>query len=183
MGQFYFVAQSNDLPDGFVKDTEHYYRQQLHLTPPMPFCREIMAFLFAQKIPYAIVSNKRREFIESIIKQHDFMSSCSLIVALEDVKEAKPSPQGLLMASEHLAKPVLFVGDTLVDIEAAKRADIDMALLSEEVNSDATYRITSLLQIMTLMKANKLHEMLAMIKADPFRKWQVTLQFIHSFLR
>ena len=53
-----------------------------------------------------------------------------LIIGGEDVNNAKPDPQGLLLCIEKLGLKkgdVLYVGDNIVDAQAAERAGVDFA--------------------------------------------------------
>ncbi len=91
LDQFYFVAQTKEIPSGFVEYAEQYYLERIHLTPLMPHCQEIIEYIQKIKFPYAIVSNKRRDFIQTIMREHAFMGSCSFVISVDDVKEAKPT--------------------------------------------------------------------------------------------
>ena len=49
---------------------------------------------------------------------------------IEDVKAAKPSPEGVKFALEHLRstpKETLYIGDSIVDAETARNARVDFA--------------------------------------------------------
>ena len=60
------------------------------------------------------------------------------IVGGEDVEEHKPHPEGLLLAKEKLKikkEQAIYIGDSLVDVEAAKAAEIDfIAVLTGTVS-------------------------------------------------
>jgi phosphoglycolate phosphatase len=52
------------------------------------------------------------------------------VVGGEDVKAAKPSPEGVKFALEHLRstpKETLYIGDSIVDAETARNARVDFA--------------------------------------------------------
>ena len=52
------------------------------------------------------------------------------MVGGEDVKAAKPSPEGVKFALEHLRstpKETLYIGDSIVDAETARNARVDFA--------------------------------------------------------
>ncbi len=73
-----------------------------------------------------IISTKYRFRIKELLNQHfpeDFMD---IIVGGEDVKAAKPSPEGLLLAIKrlHVSKAeTLYIGDSTVDAETAQQAE------------------------------------------------------------
>ena len=75
-----------------------------------------------------IISTKYRFRILSFLKDHLPEDFFDIIVGGEDVKQAKPSPEGLLLAIERLgatAAKVLYIGDSTVDAETAQTAGID----------------------------------------------------------
>lgn len=77
-----------------------------------------------------IISTKYRFRIKELLDQHfpeDFMD---IIVGGEDVKAAKPSPEGLLLAIKQLhanKAETLYIGDSTVDAETAQAAGVDFA--------------------------------------------------------
>ena len=80
-----------------------------------------------------IVSTKFRYRIETILGRAGLLEPFDVIVGGEDVSKHKPDPEGLLMATERLGslESILYVGDSLSDAEAAKRAGLPfVAVLS-----------------------------------------------------
>lgn len=74
-----------------------------------------------------IVSTKYRHRIESVLAREGLLEAFDHIVGGEDVAEHKPDPRGLFMAMEALgALPAetLYVGDSVTDAEAARRAGV-----------------------------------------------------------
>lgn len=81
-------------------------------------------------IGVGIVTTKHRFRIEDILKKFALSDAVDVIVGNEDVKHEKPHPEGVLLAAERLHAEkgeVLYVGDSLVDAEAAARAEADFA--------------------------------------------------------
>ena len=85
-----------------------------------------------------IISTKDRFRIKELLDQHfpeDFMD---IIVGGEDVKAAKPSPEGLLLAIKrlHVSKAeTLYIGDSTVDAETAQAAGVDFAGVTHGVTT------------------------------------------------
>ena len=85
-----------------------------------------------------IISTKYRFRIKELLDQHfpeDFMD---IIVGGEDVKTAKPSPEGLLLAIKrlHVSKAeTLYIGDSTVDAETAQAAGVDFAGVTHGVTT------------------------------------------------
>jgi len=85
-------------------------------------------------IRLGIVSTKFRYRIENLLKPHGLSDQFDVIVGGEDVTAPKPDPSGLLQALARLdtrSSEAVYVGDHIVDAEAARRAGIPfIAVLS-----------------------------------------------------
>ena len=77
-----------------------------------------------------IISTKYRYRIKDLLSNYLPDDFFDIIVGGEDVTEHKPSPQGLLIAMKQLQvdkSDVLYIGDSVVDAEAAQQAQVDFA--------------------------------------------------------
>lgn len=95
-----------------------------------PSVGEILGRLKQCGCKLGIVTTKFHYRIEQILDKFDLKDTFDLIVGAEDVKAEKPDPEGLLLAAGRLStalENVLYVGDSLVDAEAAGRAQVDFA--------------------------------------------------------
>lgn len=119
------------------------YRKEAdtHMTVNTVLFLETKSVLTAQKDSGArigIISTKYRFRIKELLDQHfpeDFMD---IIVGGEDVKAAKPSPEGLLLAIKrlHVSKAeTLYIGDSTVDAETAQAAGVDFAGVTHGVTT------------------------------------------------
>jgi phosphoglycolate phosphatase len=89
-----------------------------------------------------IVSTKNRYRIEMVLEREGLTECFSTIVGAEDVNEYKPDPQGLQMAMERLAiarDELLYVGDSQVDAETAKRARVPFVAVTSGVTPKAAF--------------------------------------------
>jgi phosphoglycolate phosphatase len=81
-----------------------------------------------------ILSSKGRIHIEQILRREDMFNCFQAIVGGRDVTNLKPHPEGLLKILDAIGvapEGSLYVGDSLVDAEAAQRAGVDfVAVLS-----------------------------------------------------
>jgi len=81
-----------------------------------------------------IVSTKLRYRMQGFLQREGLLDSFAVIIGIEDVSVPKPDPSGLLMAIARLAAPLpdcLYVGDSVVDAETARRAGVTfLAVLS-----------------------------------------------------
>ena len=69
-----------------------------------------------------IVSSKTRSRINQTIEKEHLESLVDCVVGMEDVSEAKPSPEGFSRFSGALIScrlDILYVGDSLIDAETA----------------------------------------------------------------
>ena len=119
------------------------YRKEAdtHMTVNTALFLETKSVLTALKDSGArigIISTKYRFRIKELLNQHfpeDFMD---IIVGGEDVKAAKPSPEGLLLAIKrlHVSKAeTLYIGDSTVDAETAQAAGVDFAGVTHGVTT------------------------------------------------
>jgi phosphoglycolate phosphatase len=97
-----------------------------------------------------IVSTKFRRRIETILARENLLESFDVIVGGEDVTEFKPDPEGANLAMQRLEctpSNSIYVGDSRVDLETAKRAGLPFIALvtgpttREEFLGDDVYRI------------------------------------------
>ena len=74
----------------------------------------------------AIVSQKRRHYIQGILARRDLLETFEVIVGGGDAAY-KPNPEGLLAAvaqTDSVPRNCLYVGDSVTDAETARRAGI-----------------------------------------------------------
>ncbi len=86
-----------------------------------------------QKIPVGIVTSKMRVNALFTLEVIGLKDAFPLVISLDDVKQPKPHPEGILLALKHFkveAKKTLFVGDTTYDYFAGKAAGTDTALVT-----------------------------------------------------
>lgn len=93
-----------------------------------PETAEVLMTLKDNGVKLGIVSTKYRYRIKEVFEREFDEELVDLIVGGEDVTNHKPSPEGLLLAIEQLnsdKKSCLYIGDSIIDAEAAKAAGID----------------------------------------------------------
>ncbi|HHW08870.1 MAG TPA: HAD-IA family hydrolase [Firmicutes bacterium] len=100
------------------------------MTRIYPFVPDVLRYINQAGMMQGIVSTKYRYRIETITAISGIREYFTLIVGGEDIKLPKPDPSGLQMAMSRLGvdpEAVLYVGDHLVDAEAAWRAGVSFA--------------------------------------------------------
>jgi phosphoglycolate phosphatase len=106
---------------------EHADRVMAAKTALYPGVRETLARLKARGLVLGIVSTKYRRRIETILRREGLLAPFALVVGGEDVSTHKPDPESLRLAMEKLGvqpKEAVYVGDSVTDAEAARRAGI-----------------------------------------------------------
>lgn len=96
--------------------------------PPM------LAVLHSCNIRAGVVSTKLHYRIWNILQRNNLADLFEVIVGADDVSKSKPDPEGLLLALKTLgaaSSSALYVGDHIVDAEAAQAAGVPfVAVLS-----------------------------------------------------
>jgi pyrophosphatase PpaX len=101
-----------------------------HFGGVYPGARELLEALRAMRIRVGIVTGKSRAAWE-ITAAEAGLGPFDVVVTDEDVAEAKPDPAGLALALDRLATPAgwaVYVGDSLVDAQAARAAGVRFAV-------------------------------------------------------
>ena len=102
---------------------------------------ETIGILKKHGITLGIVSTKFHYRIAEILNRENLLNMFDIIVGSEDVSKHKPDPEGLLKALEMTASSpsgTVYVGDSVIDAETAKRAGISfLAVLSGTTLKDA----------------------------------------------
>lgn len=111
----------------YVKEADRFMTANTRLFP------ETVSVLQALKEKGAnigIISTKYRYRIMELAKDTVPEGIIDLIVGGEDVKAAKPSPEGVFLALENLGTDkdtTLYIGDSIIDAETAQAAGMDFA--------------------------------------------------------
>jgi phosphoglycolate phosphatase len=80
----------------------------------------------------AIVTSKYRYRIEQVMEKFGMAGLIDRVIGHEDVGELKPSPEGLLRVIDEVehAGETLYVGDSVIDAETARRAGVDFVAVT-----------------------------------------------------
>lgn len=102
------------------------------LTAPYPGIVPMMEALKAAGIKQAVISNKQDAAVKPLALQH-FPGLLDFAVGESETVRRKPNPDAVLTALREMGiapADAIYVGDTEVDIETAKNAGIDCAVVS-----------------------------------------------------
>ncbi|TYT24989.1 HAD family hydrolase [Luteimonas viscosa] len=117
---------------------------------PLPGARELLAFLTAEGIPWAIATSGRMETAAPNIAALGVDPAQVPVVTRDQVRYAKPDPDLFLAAADRLGVDIehsLVIGDSIWDMLAAQRARaLGVGLLSggygrEELERSGAFRV------------------------------------------
>jgi len=105
--------------------TEEYYRNPVVRTIPYPGISTLLDSLDDRGISMAVLSNKEHGVAVEVVKE--VLSKWSFVAVQGNSPDiaSKPDPEGALKIAERMGvepKEVLYVGDSGVDMETARRA-------------------------------------------------------------
>ena len=86
---------------------------------------ELINTLNLRKISWGIMTNKAKKFAKPIVSSHPVLKSAGCLIAGDDVSVPKPSPEGLIKASQMLSiepSDIIYLGDDRRDVMAANDA-------------------------------------------------------------
>lgn len=113
----------------------------IYMTPNTrlyPETIEVLTALKAKGARIGIISTKYRFRIKELTDRQIPPGTIDLIVGGEDVLNAKPNPEGICLALERLKADkatTLYIGDSIVDAETARRAEVDFAGVTHGVTT------------------------------------------------
>lgn len=111
----------------YVKEADRFMTANTRLFPETV---SVLQALKGKGANIGIISTKYRYRIMELAKDNIPEGIIDLIVGGEDVKTAKPSPEGVFLALENLGTDkdtTLYIGDSIVDAETAQAAGMDFA--------------------------------------------------------
>lgn len=152
---------------GIQEDSRHYFRQEPveslaatfdRLFPAaidritlMPGALDTLAALVAGGLRLGVVTNTPRELAVRVLARAGIAPYFAALAGGDEVPLGKPDPAMLRLGSGRIGVPLaacLFVGDTVVDVEAGRRAPCRTVGLG----IDADLRINSLPELLPLLR-------------------------------
>lgn len=113
-----------------------HYTRATGKTRLFPGARDELDRLRALGVPLGLCTNKPRGPLEAVLKAVALESSFDRISAGDDLPRKKPDPLPLLKLVEALgAETCVYVGDSEVDAETAKRAGVPFVLYTEGIRT------------------------------------------------
>jgi HAD superfamily hydrolase (TIGR01549 family) len=97
---------------------------------PIPGVADVLAGLKSSSVKIATLTNSGRVPSEWLLRKYSLFSYFDFTLTRDDVPAMKPHAEGMLTAISRMNLPkdrVLYVGDSVIDVKAAKKADIKIA--------------------------------------------------------
>ena len=119
--------------DNYEKAREEYYKfysDNHHMADIYPGMKEILEKLKSQGVLLSIYTGKGREAAIITLKKIGIYDFFDLIITGDEVKEHKPSPEGIEIFLEKFnlkKEDVIMVGDSPSDVKAAHAAGVKVA--------------------------------------------------------
>lgn len=130
-----------DIPAATVIYRDHYAAIANDLTTLLPGVRETVEAFAEAGLQMAVVTSKRYEAAMPLLEYLRIGTHFALCIGPEQVKRAKPDPEGVLLAMQTFGvRPdeTVFVGDMYFDVEAAHRAGVACLAVSTGYESRAS---------------------------------------------
>ncbi|MHA1765542.1 MAG: HAD family hydrolase [Promethearchaeota archaeon] len=86
---------------------------------------------------YGIVSSNFHDTVLEVLSYYEMIDKFQVIIGRDDVENAKPNPEGInqIISAYNLSRDkILFIGDTIVDEEAAQNAQINFIYVEKLQN-------------------------------------------------
>lgn len=141
---------TDELRDRLRRIHNEAYQNRAAQIRPLPGARELLDYLTAQRVPWAIGTSGRMESARVTVAKLGLDADKIPMVTRDQVRYAKPDPDLFLAAAERLKVEVrnsVVVGDSVWDLLAARRAGaIGVGLLSggygeDELERAGAYRV------------------------------------------
>lgn len=133
----------NDVEDVITKYRDFNIGRHDELVSEFPRVKEVLAELKRNGISMGVVTSKIRRTTLMGLQRFGLDAYMDIVVTVDDVQEAKPSPQGIRMAMAALggeSKTTLMVGDSQYDILAAKNAGVRSAAVAWSMKGESYLR-------------------------------------------
>lgn len=141
LGEHHEPRRCNEFHQLFVKRADEVMVDLTVLYDSVPATIEA---LVQQDLRLGIVSTKYRRRISDVLVRESLRHHFQVVIGGDDVEQHKPHPQGLLQALEQLEcapESVVYVGDSIVDAEVAKRAGVPLIVVLSGVTPRAVFDV------------------------------------------
>ncbi|HIE36148.1 MAG TPA: HAD family hydrolase [Candidatus Omnitrophica bacterium] len=106
----------------------HHKKSVLRYVKLLPYTKRLLYLLKRKKKIVAIASNRPKSFTNLILKKLDIKKYIDLLVCADEINSLKPNPKILKIILKKFKaknKETIYIGDMDIDLEAAKRANLE----------------------------------------------------------
>ena len=125
-----FLTHYRTLADKYMTANTHFYPEAL----------SVLEKLRARGAKVAVISSKTSHRIREAFVREKAEQLVDFIIGCDEVKELKPSPEGIRLALSRFKlteQDALYTGDSTIDAEAAKNAGVDFLGVTHGVTTAA----------------------------------------------
>lgn len=126
------VRVSDTLPPVMAEFATHYERRCGTRSQLYPQVREALQRLRQQGVRLAVVTNKEARYTQRVLAAHALQPLFDQVVSGDSLPTKKPDPAGILSCLAQFqvaAERALFVGDSSIDVAAARNAGVPVWVL------------------------------------------------------
>jgi HAD superfamily hydrolase (TIGR01549 family) len=112
------------------EDYYNFYSENHHMADLYPGIKEILEYIKSKNVYLSIYTGKGRKAAAITLKKLEIFDYFDLMISGDEVKEHKPSPEGIELFINKFKIPkekVLMIGDAPSDIKAARAAGVEVA--------------------------------------------------------
>lgn len=144
-------------PDKAMEMWLAYMGRYEYLQKPFDGIDEIVQWLNAAGVRLGIVTSRTKPEFQKSTAQYNFIKYFDTVVNADDTVKHKPEPEPMLCLLEKMAaepSKVLYIGDSVYDMECARKAGVDGALalwgahFPEQIH--AVHKIANIMDIKSL---------------------------------
>ncbi|MGQ0622645.1 MAG: HAD-IA family hydrolase [Panacagrimonas sp.] len=143
----------------------NYRRVVGQIGPCFPGARETLAALLGRRVPMGLISNKEGEFARQLLVAHQIQHLFDVTVFGDTLAQKKPSPLPVQHCMRQLLTTpprTLLIGDSEIDVETARNADVSIWVVSYGYRHKPTARelgadrvIDSLVDVLPHLRSRK----------------------------
>jgi HAD superfamily hydrolase (TIGR01509 family) len=111
--------------------------ESLKLSKPLPGCLETIKRIHEADVQLGIVTNSGRLPVISVLSNYGYLPFMEVLISRNEMSHMKPRPDGLLEALKLLklqSDDALYVGDSILDIQAARGAGMKCASIPSGIH-------------------------------------------------
>ena len=115
---------------------------QVKTTTLFPGALQLMKALQQACVPTAVVSTKHSATLHAVLEHTGIMPYLAFAIGSDDVSKPKPDPEGITAALHRLhiePQNALYCGDTVLDAEAANRANCGFCAVLNGTTPEAAF--------------------------------------------